>query len=380
MKILLLAVPIGAGHIKAANAIKQAIEKLSPESEVRFEDCFKWVLPVYGFMYKNIYEYCQKNATWILKIFYQGMGVKTGGDKTLYAFHKMTAYRFSDLIQGYKPDYVLCAHFSPAYYSALYKQKFKFRIGVVVTDYYIHPHWVNKEIDDYFIPNEDLSEQILKYGAKAAQIHPFGIPVNIALEGEIDRDTARKRFGLSSERISVVVMGSKVFGGEWFEIVQEIVDFDCDLLVLCGENKEVMERIKKLKGRANLKVYGMVDKIQELIAVCDILITKAGGITTTEATKAGPCLLFANSIPGLEDKNEEFFIKHNAGLKITKENAKKVIYELLLHRERIAEMKKNLLKLGKRNSALNIAQTILKSLKKGTGTFIINLCQGLRVA
>uniref|UniRef100_A0A7V0Z7E0 Glycosyltransferase n=1 Tax=candidate division WOR-3 bacterium TaxID=2052148 RepID=A0A7V0Z7E0_UNCW3 len=360
MKILLLAVPIGVGHMKAANAIKQGIERLAPESQVRLEDCFKWVFPVYGFMYKNIYEYCQKNATWILKIFYQGMGVKSGGNKTLYAFHKITAYRFSDLIQEYKPDYVLCAHFSPAYYSALYKNNFGFRIGVVITDYYIHPHWVNKEIDDYFIPNEDLSGQILKYGAKAAQIYPFGIPVNIALEGEIDRDAARKRFGLSLERISVVVMGSKVFGGEWFEIVQEIVDFDYDLLVLCGENKEAMERIKKLKGRANLKVYGMVDKIQELIAVCDILITKAGGITTTEATKAGPCLLFANSIPGLEDKNEEFFIKHNAGLKITKENAKKVMYELLSQREKIAEMKKNLLKLGKKNSALNIAQAILK--------------------
>ncbi len=363
MKILILAVPIGAGHLKAANAIKQAAEKLSPESEVRFEDCFNWVLPLYGLMYKNIYEFCQKNAIWLLKIFYRGMGVKTGGDERLYKFHKLTAYKFAHLLNEYKPDYVLCTHFSPAYYSALYKKIFNYRLGVVITDYYIHPHWVNKEIDDYFIPNEDLSEQILKYGIKGAQLYPFGIPVNIALEGEINKDAARQRFGLSLERISVVVMGSKVFGGEWFEIVQEIVGFDYDLFVLCGENKKAMEKIKGLSGKANLKVYGMVDRIQELIAVCDILITKAGGITTTEATKAGPCLLFANSIPGLEDKNEEFFISHNAGLKITKDNAKKVMTDLLCHKEKILQMKKNLLRLGKTNSALNIAQVILKSRK-----------------
>lgn len=363
MKILILAVPIGAGHIKAANAIKQGIERLSPQSTVRIENCFQWTLPIYGYLYKNIYEYCQKNALWLLKFFYSGMGVKTGSDWKLYTFHKITAYRFSKLIDEYRPDYILCAHFSPAYYSALYKDIFNYRIGVVVTDYFIHPHWVNKEIDDYFIPYEDLSEQLLSYGIQNANIYPFGIPVNLSLEGKIDKESARERFGLSPNRISAVVMGSRVFGGEWFEIVQEIIDFDYDLLVLCGENKEAMKKIGQLKGKTNLKIYGMVDRIQELIAVCDILITKAGGITTTEATRAGPCLLFANSIPGLEDKNEEFFINHKAGLKITKENAKQILGDLLAHPEKIEEMKKNLLRLGKRNSALNIAEVILKNNK-----------------
>jgi processive 1,2-diacylglycerol beta-glucosyltransferase len=358
MKVLLLAVPIGAGHIKAATAVKQGIEKLSPESEVRFENCFQWVLPVYGYLYKTIYEYSQKNALWLLKFFYHGVGVRSGSNRSLYLFHKITAHRFSKLLDQYRPDYILCAHFSPAYYSALYKNTFGYRIGVVVTDYYIHPHWANKEVDDYFIPNEDLVEQLVGYGVQRSRIHPFGIPVNLALEGEIDKDLARKRFDISSNRISVVVMGSKVFGGEWFEIVQEIADFDYDLLVLCGENKEVMQKIKNLKGKANLRVYGMVERIQELIAVCDILITKAGGITTTEASLAGPCLLFANSIIGLEDKNEDFFVKHNAGLKITKKNAKRIMADLLSHPEKITGMKKNLVRLGKTNSAMNIARAI----------------------
>ncbi len=356
----MLAVPIGAGHIKAATAIKEAIEKLSPESTVKFENCFEWVLPLYGFAYRHIYEYAQKNTLWLLKLFYQGAGVKSGSNKFLYLFHKMTSFHFTRLLQEYKPDYVLCAHFSPAYYAALHKNTFGYNVGVVVTDYYIHPHWVNKEIDDYFIPNEDLTEQILNYGAHESQVYPFGIPVNLALEGKLDKNAARKRFGITPDRISTVVMGSKVFGGEWFEIVREIVDFDYDLMVLCGENKEAMQQISNLKGKANLRVFGMVDKIQELIAVCDILITKAGGITTTEATKAGPCLLFANSIPGLEDKNEAFFIQHGAGLRITKENAREIMSDLLQNPKKIAAMRNNLLKLGKHNSAINIARVILK--------------------
>jgi len=154
-------------------------------------------------------------------------------------------------------------------------------------------------------------------------------------------------------------MGSKVFGGEWFEIVKEIVDFDYDLLVLCGENKEAMEKIKNLKGKANLHIYGMVERIHELIATCDILISKAGGITTTEASKAGPCLLFANSIVGLEDKNEEFFIQHGAALRLTKDSAKSVMSDLLSNPKKIDEIRSNLKKIGKRETAFNIAKVIL---------------------
>lgn len=359
MKILLLVVPIGAGHIKAASAIKQAIEDLTPKAITRLEDCFKWIFPLYGYTYKKLYEFGQKYSPALLKLFYRGMGVKTGSDRMLYLFHKMTRYRFKKLLYEFKPDYVLCAHFSPAYYAAIYKKEFNYKIGVVVTDYYIHPHWVNNEVDDYFIPHEDLIAQILNYGVKEARIYSLGLPVNLALEAKIDKESARKRFNLSKNRISTVVMGSRVFGGEWFEIVREIIDFDYDLLVLCGENKEAMEKIKRLKGRANLTILGMVEKIYELIAVCDILITKAGGITTTEATKAGPGLLFANSIPGLEDKNEEFFIKHQAALRLTRENAKKIIADLIANPQKISVMKENLLKLGKRDSARNIAKVII---------------------
>lgn len=361
MKILILAVPIGAGHMKAAKAINQAIMEKNPEATVRFENCFKWVHPVYGNTYKEIYDYAQKKGRRLLKFLYGGVGVKTGSSNFLYKAHKVLAHRFRKLLDEYKPDYILCTHFSPGYFSALYKNDYIYKIGIVVTDYYVHPHWVNTELDHYFIPHEFLTEQIMSYGVKKEQIFPFGIPVALELEKEIDKNAARKRFGLSKQRISTTVMGSRVFGGEWFEIVRELVDFDYDLRVLCGDNKEVMGRIKNLKGKSNLSTYGMVERIHELIATTDILITKAGGITTTEATKAGPCLLFANSIVGLEDKNEDFLISNNAALKLTKENAKSVMSDLLSHPEKITEMRKNLKKIGKRGTAINIAEVILNA-------------------
>lgn len=359
MKILILSVPVGTGHVKAARAINQAITKLAPKTIVRSENCFDWVYPLYGQTYTKIYDFCQKRGRALLKLFYGGVGVNSGSSEFMYKMHKVLGYKFGNLLKEFNPDYVFCSHFSPGYFSALYKNDYRYKIGIVVTDYYIHPHWVNNEIDHYFIPHESLTEQIMSYGVTKEKIFPFGIPVALELESGVDKDAARKRFGLSKNRISAVVMGSKVFGGEWFEIVKEIVDFDYDLLVLCGENKEVMDRIKKLKGRANLTTYGMVERIHELIGTCDILITKAGGITTTESAKVGSCLLFANSIVGLEDKNEVFFIGHNAALKITKDNAKETLSDLLSYPEKIAQLRKNLKKIGKRDTPRNIARVIL---------------------
>ena len=237
MKVLVLAVPIGAGHMKAARAIQDALIKSAPETEIRFENCFQWAFPFYGKAYRSIYDYGQKQARWLLKILYGGIGVGSGSSPMLYFSHRMLAHRIRELIDDFNPDYILCTHFSPGYFAAIFKPDHHYRIGIVITDYFVHPHWVNKEIDHYFIPHEFLAEQVIQCGGTREKIYPFGIPVALELDSFIDKSIVRERFGLSVSRMSATVMGSRVFGGEWFEIVREIVDFDYDLLVLCGDNK-----------------------------------------------------------------------------------------------------------------------------------------------
>ncbi|HEX7319187.1 MAG TPA: hypothetical protein VF399_02380 [bacterium] len=359
MRILVLAVPIGAGHIKAATAVTDAIQILDPSVKVRVEDCFKWVWSAYGQAYKKIYDYGQLHSHRLLKVLYSGADVKRGSSRLLSWFHKKTAVRFHRLLLEFQPDYVICAHFSPAYYASVYKREFGYRLGVVVTDYYVHPQWINDPIDHFFIPHESLIKQMLRLGARSDRIFPLGLPVNPVFDLGIDAAKARQRFAIDTNRIAAMVMGSRVFGGEWFELVREIVDFDYDLFVLCGDNKAAMNQIKQLKGRARLTTLGMVEKVYELMAASDILITKAGGITSTEATKIGPCLLFTNSIPGLEDKNEDFFIEHGAAQRITVANARSVMEGLLSHPNIMKVLRQNLLHMNKRRSAENIARVIL---------------------
>jgi processive 1,2-diacylglycerol beta-glucosyltransferase len=107
-----------------------------------------------------------------------------------------------------------------------------------------------------------------------------------------------------------------------------------------------------------------VERIHELIGTTDILITKAGGITSTEASQAAPLLLFANSIAGLEDKNEEFFVKQGAACVIDKGNAKKIMGELLCDKQRMAKIRANLQRIGKKKTAINIGRVIIQAYQK----------------
>jgi len=85
MKVLVLAVPIGAGHMKAAQAVSQALTACDEHVDVRFENCFKWVYPLYGTAYKNIYDYAQKRGRRLLKMFYGGVGIESGSSVFLYS-------------------------------------------------------------------------------------------------------------------------------------------------------------------------------------------------------------------------------------------------------------------------------------------------------
>ncbi|MCK4453455.1 hypothetical protein KAU59_03780, partial [candidate division WOR-3 bacterium] len=137
MKILILALPVGSGHVKAAKAISHALTKIDPDVQIRYENCFKWVYPLYGYLYTTIYDFAQKKARNLLKFLYGGVGVNSGSSQLLYRMHKILACRFRYLLEEYKPDYILCTHFSPGYFSALYKSSYHYKIGIVVTDYYV---------------------------------------------------------------------------------------------------------------------------------------------------------------------------------------------------------------------------------------------------
>lgn len=357
-RVLLLAVPIGAGHIAAAKAVEGALDRLDPTIETRFVNAFDWTLPEYGKAYRWFYEYSVRRNQAVLESLYDSTFLKKINLEFLPFIHRILLYHFPRLIKEFKPGVVVATHFSPTYCSLLMKKHFDFELMVIVTDYHIHPFWFNPGVDHYVVAHDDLIEPLGAFGVDRKKILPYGIPISTRFDLKTNKTSLREKLGLPINRPVVIVMGGKIFGGDWVELIDRLVDFDIELVAMCGANKSLRARIERTRGKAHLSTLGIVSNMQEYILACDFLITKAGGITTSEAMACGVTLILANSLPGLEKYNEDFFTSHNAAAGINPKNAKAVIGRLLDDPPYGALLRRNLNRMAKHRPAMTIARKV----------------------
>jgi processive 1,2-diacylglycerol beta-glucosyltransferase len=357
-RVLLLAVPIGAGHVAAAKAVEGAINRLDPAIETRFVNAFDWTLPEYGKIYRWFYEYSVRRNQGVLESLYDSTFFKKINLEFLPFIHRILLYHFPRLIKEFKPAVVISTHFSPSYCSLLVKRQFDFELMVIVTDYHIHPFWYNPGVDHYVVAHDDLVEPLGAFGVDRAKILPYGIPISTRFDLKGNKTVLRRKLGLPINRPVMIVMGGKIFGGDWVALLEQLAGFDIELIALCGTNKSLRSRIERIRGKARLSTLGIVSNIQEYIQACDFLITKAGGITTSEAMACGATLILANSLPGLEKYNEDFFASHNAAAVINPGNATSVIGRLLGEPAYGALLRRNLDRLAKHRPATTIAHRV----------------------
>lgn len=362
-RVLFLAVPIGAGHVSAAHAVDKALNLFDPSITTRFENAFDWALPEYGWAYRLFYEFSVRNFQNVLRTAYESPFIRKSRIDLLPYGHRTLLHHFPRLIKEFKPHMIVSTHFSPTYFSILLKRDYGFKLTVVITDYHVHPYWYNPSVDYYVVAHEDLAPQLEAFGVRAEQIFPLGIPIDPNFDQPARKDTLRRKLKLPSDRPLVLVMGGKIFGGPWFDLVKILACLDISLVVLCGRNKAMKKKISTVKGRARITTYGVMNNAWEFIRASDYLITKAGGITTTEAMVCGINLIIANSIPGLESYNEEFFVSRLAAVNINAGNACQVLTKLINDRVLSQTLRKNLTALAKPKPAFNIAKRI-KSLVK----------------
>ena len=362
-RVLLLAVPIGAGHITAAKAVESALNISYPDVETRFVNAFDWTLPEYGKAYRWSYEYSVRRNQGVLESVYDSTFLRKINLEFLPFIHRVLLYHFPRLIKEFRPAVVISTHFSPTYSALLLKKQFDFELMVIVTDYHIHPFWCNPGVDHYVVAHDDLVEPLEAFGIEHRRILPYGIPISTRFDLKANKAALRRKLGLPTSRPVVIVMGGKIFGGAWVEVVEELIGFDIELIAMCGANNSLRARIEQTRGKAHLSTLGIVSNMQEYILACDFLITKAGGITTSEAMACGTTLVLANSLPGLEKYNEDFFVGHNAAAGINPGNAQAVMNRLLVDKSYGARLRTNLNRLAKRQPAMSIARKIKELLE-----------------
>ncbi|MBU0683621.1 MAG: hypothetical protein KJ864_04975, partial [Candidatus Omnitrophica bacterium] len=198
--------------------------------------------------------------------------------------------------------------------------KFTAKTYTLVTDYGPHSFWLSGDIDRFFVGSEFTLSEFVKRGIPKRKIDVTGIATTSEFNDEFNVEELKQKYNLNPSKKTIFLMTGGFGVGPMEEILMELNNCrsDVQVIVVCGHNKIVYENVQKLKEKLKfpLIAFGFTDEVARLMAVSDVMITKAGGISVTEALNARlPMILFA-SIPGQETWNEEFLLGARASLKI----------------------------------------------------------------
>ncbi len=198
--------------------------------------------------------------------------------------------------------------------------------------------------------------------AKADAVAVTGIPIAAKFSAAIDAAAVRKRFGLRDDLATLLVLSGGFGMGPVAQILGEINKLaqPVQVVVVCGRNEELRRELAVQERRHPTHVLGFVTNMQELMAVADLVISKPGGLTSSEALALGKPLFMLNPIPGQEAANSDFLLEHGAAAKANRVEDLPFRLEKLLGSSKLGEMAKAARALGKPQAARDVCRAVLE--------------------
>lgn len=367
-KLLLIHASAGNGHKRAAEAIAAAAGALSPAPDVAVIDALDWAPEKFKTFYQRGFEGTVKHAPWFFGALFHASS-EAARFRAFRAmrriFNRVVAHDLCDEVTKVDPDVVVCTHFLSL--DALARRKRRRRLSAalatVVTDYVAHGFWAEPTADRTYAPVAAVAAGLAARGVPRARIRVTGIPVDPAFAAAPAREEARAALGVEAGRRAVLVLGGGLGMGPVAEIVESIGarDLPLALEVVCGKNAELKARLDALAPRLRVpaRVHGFVKNIPTLMAACDLVVTKPGGLTTTEALAVGRPMLLFEAMPGQEAANAEHFLKAGAALAIDPASAGETVAALLAAPERLESLAERARAESRPNAAREIAEDAL---------------------
>jgi len=370
MKILILHASAGAGHKRAARALEEAFSLISPDSEIEVCDILDFTAPIFKKTYGVGYLDVVKKAPELWGYMYSQSDKKALDPtrKKLRSFvNKTNTISFARFYRKFAPDIVICTHFMPLEIisTRLRKRKTEASLFCTVTDFAVHSLWIMENVDCYYVATEEAKRQILRRGQPEEGIVVSGIPIDPVFAKGLSKEAARKQLGFDPSQPAVLVLSGGFGVGPAVELIKSAgaAELNCRLLVVAGANEELKERAEAAARNSStpVTVFGFVNNIHELMDASDLIISKPGGLTTSEVMAKGKPILIIDPIPGQEQRNCEHLLEAGAAARLFDvEDAGHKIQSLLSDKARLARMGRNALKIGHADAAVDVAGDILK--------------------
>ena len=369
-KVLILSASVGAGHVRAAQAVERAFADAVAAEEVRHIDTLEYTNKLFRRLYSRAYIDMVNKMPDVLGWLYDAMDKPWKNERRRLAFDKLNTRPFVKMLKQYQPEFVVCTHFLPAEILSWLqaKERINARQAIVVTDFDVHAMWLCHHYEQYFVALDETRAHMEALGIPPAKLTVSGIPIDPVFSQTKDKTEMRAKLGLRYDRTTILVSAGGFGVGPVEHLMQTLLQLKhpTQVISICGRNEELKSRIENLTARFSAKssvavhAIGYTTQMDEYMAASDILLGKPGGLTTSEALARGLVFVIVNPIPGQEERNSDHLLEE--GVAIRCNNLPVLAYKidrLLDDPLRFAQMQANALRLARPRAAREIVDKLL---------------------
>jgi processive 1,2-diacylglycerol beta-glucosyltransferase len=356
--------------LRAAQAVELALRELAPDAVVKNVDVLDLTNAAFRRLYGKAYLDLVNKAPHMLGYFYDLLdrprGPASKRDRLRLAVEKLNMRPFLKFLADEEWDVIVNTHFLPAEIIASLRRKDEFHTPqlTVTTDFETHRLWVNQPCDHYFTATSEGAAYLQHWGVPAQDTTATGIPIHPVFSRPKPREECLKRHELAGDRPVLLQLAGGFGVGPIEQIYRAVLDIETPLqiVVVTGRNSAAKDQLAlvPIPSRQLVKLLGFTDQIDELMAAADIVLSKPGGLTTSEVLARGAAMAIVNPIPGQESRNSDYLLENGAAIKINNIGtlAHKLTW-LLNDSQRLSSLKSAALRLGRPRAAFDVAQRAL---------------------
>lgn len=371
-RVLLLSATSGAGHVRAAQALEKAFLARG-DCAVEHIDALQYVSKFFQRVYDQAYIGMVRRAPQLMGILYERTDQPWRHPRRRLALDRLNTRPMIRLLQRIQPDLCVATHFLPAEIIAwlIAKEKLRARNAIVVTDYDVHAMWLCRTVDRYYVAIEEAAQYLAGIGVPKEKLRVTGIPIDPLFANAVSRSEARKQLVLDAEATVILISAGGYGIGPVEQLVKDLLALQrpWQIVAIAGKSEKTRKRLEELAktagklptGSPKLCAVGFTTEMDKYMAAADLMVGKAGGLTTSEALARALPMALIEPIPGQEDRNADHLLEAGAAIRCNNLPAAAwKIAALLDDSARLARMREAAKSLGRPGAAAAIAEDALR--------------------
>jgi processive 1,2-diacylglycerol beta-glucosyltransferase len=366
--VLLFGAGYGAGHNHAGAAVAEALGELRPGWSTVFVDYLRFFPPAVASATVSLYSLLARRWPVAYGFAHGVTSRMAGGPAWRTVVHSLGRAELRGMVHLLRPRVIVCTHPLPAGVLSDLRGRGEPLPAVVsvVTDHGLHGEWIQPHVHRYCVPTPELAAFLAQRGIDPERVRVTGIPVRADFRRPLERARARRRQGLAAgERLVLFLTSANGLMGGVVSACRALLALpeEFRLTVVCGRDRSLLPRLSALaarRGRGRMRALGFRPDVAELMAAADLLVTKAGGITTAEALALGLPSVIYRPTPGQETPNAALLERRGAALvaRSPRELAE-AVGRLLARPEERRRLASAAVSLGRPDAALRVAGEVI---------------------